>query len=260
VPIPTDRRQKAETTMKPMLSVLSGPNRGAAAPSGEPAATVLVVNDHPLIRQAVAEILGGLAGGMHVIQADTVPGALAELAENPDTALVLLDPALGDDDGANGFERIRAAHPGVRVVALCAPSGRGAVLAVLARGAMGFIPDRSPPGVLLNAVRLVLAGQVYLPPEVLRAAHAVAPVAVSPRRDGPSLTPRQLEVLALLVQGIPNKLICRSLVMAEGTLKTHVATIYRELGVSNRAQAGFAVRRLGLRLPGVGAEAAQLEG
>lgn len=243
--------------MKPMLSVLSGPNRGAAAPSREPAATVLIVNDHPLIRQAVAEILGGLAGGMHVIQADTVPGALAELAANPDTALVLLDPALGD--GASGFERIRAAHPGVRVVALCAPSGRGAVLAVLARGAMGFIPDRSPPGVLLNAVRLVLAGQVYLPPEVLRTGEAVEPVAASPRRDGPSLTPRQLEVLALLVQGIPNKLICRALVMAEGTLKTHVATIYRELNVSNRAQAGFAVRRLGLRLPGTGTETARLE-
>lgn len=244
--------------MKPMLSVLSGPNRGAAAPSREPAATVLIVNDHPLIRQAVAEILGGLAGGMHVIQADTVPGALAELAANPDTALALLDPALGDGDGASGFERIRAAHPGVRVVALCAPSGRGAVLAVLARGAMGFIPDRSPPGVLLNAVRLVLAGQVYLPPEVLRTGE-VEPAAASPRRDGPSLTPRQLEVLALLVQGIPNKLICRALVMAEGTLKTHVATIYRELGVSNRAQAGFAVRRLGLRLPGAGAETARLE-
>jgi DNA-binding NarL/FixJ family response regulator len=247
--------------MKPMLSVLSGPNRGAAAaPSREPAATILIVNDHPLIRQAVAEILGGLAGGLHVIQADTVPGALAELAAHPDTALVLLDPAVGDGDGASGFERIRAAQPGVRVVALCAPSGRGAVLAVLARGAMGFIPDRSPPGVLLNAVRLVLAGQIYLPPEVLRSGGAVEQVAArQQRRDGPSLTPRQLEVLALLVQGIPNKLICRSLVMAEGTLKTHVATIYRELAVSNRAQAGFAVRRLGLRLPGAGAEGAQLE-
>jgi len=244
--------------MKPMLSVLSGPNRGATAPSREAAATVLIVNDHPLIRQAVAEILGGLAGGMHVIQADTVPNALAELAAHPETALVLLDPALGDGDDANGFERIRAAHPGARVVALCAPSGRGAVLAVLARGAMGFIPDRSPPGVLLNAVRLVLAGQVYLPPEVLRASEAAEPVAASPRRDGPSLTPRQLEVLALLVQGIPNKLICRSLIMAEGTLKTHVATIYRELGVSNRAQAGYAARRRGLQLPGAGAETAPL--
>ena len=242
--------------MKPMLSVLSGPNRGAAAPSREPAVTVLIVNDHPLIRQAVAEILGGLAGGMHVIQAGTLPRALVELAAHPEIALVLLDPALDDGAGACGFDRIRAADPGARVVALCAPSGRAAVLAVLARGAMGFIPDRSPPGVLLNAVRLVLAGQVYLPPEVLGASDAAAPAAASPRREGPTLTPRQLEVLALLVQGIPNKLICRALVMAEGTLKTHVATIYRELGVSNRAQAGFAVRRLGLRVPGAAAEAA----
>jgi DNA-binding NarL/FixJ family response regulator len=249
-----DRRQ-TEATMKPMLSVLPGPYRGAIAASTVPAATVLVVNDHPLIRQAVAEILGGLAGRMQVIQAETVRGALAGIAAHPDVALVLLDPALGDGHGGNGFDRIRAEHPGLRVAALCAPSGRASVLAALARGAMGFIPDRSPPGVLLNAVRLVLAGQVYLPPEVLRAGEAPEPAAPAPRRDGPSLTPRQLEVLALLVQGIPNKLICRSLAMAEGTLKTHVATIYRELGVSNRAQAGFAVRRLGLRLPGAGAEA-----
>jgi DNA-binding NarL/FixJ family response regulator len=245
--------------MKPMLSVLPGPNRGMVSASTAWAATILIVNDHPLIRQAVAEILGGLAGGMQVLQADTVGGALAELAAHPDTSLVLLDPALCDGDGANGFERLRAAHPGVRIAALCAPSGRAAVLAVLARGAMGFIPDRSPPGVLLNAVRLVLAGQVYLPPEVLRAGDAPEPVAVPPRRDGrPSLTPRQRQVLSLLVQGIPNKLICRSLVMAEGTLKTHVATIYRELGVSNRAQAGFAARRLELGLPGGGAEMMQL--
>lgn len=244
--------------MKPMLSVLTGPDRSAAAPSRTPAATVLIVNDHPLIRQAVAEILGGLAGGMHVLQADTLAGALAELGAHPETVLVLIDPALGETGGAGAFERIRAAHPGVRVVALCAPSGRGAVLAVLARGAMGFIPDRSPPGVLLSAVRLVLAGQVYLPPEVLRSADAPEPPAVHARRDGPSLTPRQLEVLTLLVQGIPNKLICRSLTMAEGTLKTHVATIYRELGVSNRAQAGCAVRRLGLPLPDGSAQGAPL--
>ncbi|HTO50451.1 MAG TPA: response regulator transcription factor [Burkholderiales bacterium] len=240
--------------MKPMLSVLPGPNRGAAGASTAYAATILIVNDHPLIRQAVAEILGGIAGRMHVLQAETVASALAELAAHPDTSLVLLDPALRDGDGVSGFDRLRAEHAAVRVAALCAPSGRAEVLAVLARGAMGFIPDRSPPGVLLNAVRLVLAGQVYLPPEVLRGGDAPPPVAAPPRRDGPSLTPRQLQVLSLLVQGIPNKLICRSLVMAEGTLKTHVATIYRELGVSNRAQAGFAARQIRLRLPGAGAE------
>ncbi len=123
---------------------------------------------------------------MHVIQADGVPAALAELAAHPEATLVLLDPALADADGASGFERIRAAHPEARVAALCAPSGRGAVLAVLARGAIGFIPDRSPPGVLLNAVRLVLVGQVYLPPEVLRAGDAAATVAApaAPRRPG----------------------------------------------------------------------------
>jgi len=233
--------------MNATLSVLPGPNRGAplAAPRAA-TAKVLVINDHPLIRQAVAEILGGAAGGMHVLLADTVAAALAALGAHPDLALVLLDPAI---DG--GFEAIREARPGLQVAALCASAGREAVLAVLARGALGFIPDRSPPGVLLNAVRLVLAGQAYLPPEVLRAGVATQEAALPVRLgDAPTLTRRQLEVLALLVQGMPNKLICRALAMAEGTLKTHVATIYRELGVSNRAQAGFAVRRLGIELPG----------
>ncbi len=241
--------------MNAILSVWPGPGRGVPAASRAQSVKILVVNDHPLIRQAVAEILGGVAGGMHVLQADTVAGALAELAAHPDVALVLLDPALGGD-GAGAVERIRAAQPGAQVAALCAPAGREAVLAVLARGALGFIPDRSPPGVLLNAVRLVLAGQVYLPPEILRTGDAAAVAAPAVRRgEAPALTRRQLEVLALLVQGMPNKLVCRALAMAEGTLKTHVATIYRELGVSNRAQAGYAMRRLGIRLPGPAGEA-----
>lgn len=238
--------------MKPMLSVLPGPSRGMTSASHATAAKVLIVNDHPLIRQAVAEILGGLAGGMQVLQAGTVAGALAELTAHPDVTLVLLDPALADGEGTSVFDRIRAAHPEARVVALCAAAGREAVLAALARGAMGFIPERSPPGVLLNAVRLVLGGQVYLPPEVLRTGDTFELAAPAARRDVPGLTPRQQQVLALLVQGMPNKLICRMLAMAEGTLKTHVATIYREMGVSNRAQAGFAVRRLGMQLPGAG--------
>ena len=94
--------------MAPMLSVLPGPQRGGALLSSAPTARVLVVNDHPLIRQAVAEILGGLAGGMHVIQAETVAAALAELAAHPETSLVLLDPALGTAParaGSSAFAR-----------------------------------------------------------------------------------------------------------------------------------------------------------
>jgi DNA-binding NarL/FixJ family response regulator len=244
--------------MKPMSSVLSGPNLGVVALSRAAGAKVLIVNDHPLIRQAVAEILGGPAGGMQVLQAETVARALTELAAHPDTMVVLLDPGLADDAGTTALERIRTAHPDMRIVALCPAAGREAVLAALAHGAMGFIPDRSPPGVLINAVRLVLAGQVYLPPDVLRGGDTVDIAPPAPRRDAPALTRRQLEVLTLLVQGMPNKLICRALAMAEGTLKTHVATIYRELGVSNRAQAGFAVRCLGIRIPAAGAEGVPL--
>jgi DNA-binding NarL/FixJ family response regulator len=123
---------------------------------------------------------------------------------------------------------------------------------------MGFISKRSAPPVLLGALRLVLAGEVYVPPEVLRTQ------LLTPSRRAPStaadharagkdfdLTKRQLDVLALLVQGKPNKVICRELGLAEGTVKAHTAAIFRALHVSNRTEAGFAVSSLGIQIPAV---------
>jgi DNA-binding NarL/FixJ family response regulator len=123
---------------------------------------------------------------------------------------------------------------------------------------MGFVSKRSAPPVLLGALRLVLAGEVYVPPEVLRVelassgapAQASAAATEPPRgRRDPDLTPRQLDVLALLVQGKPNKVICRELGLAEGTVKAHTAAIFRALRVSNRTEAGFAVNYLGIEIP-----------
>jgi DNA-binding NarL/FixJ family response regulator len=113
--------------------------------------------------------------------------------------------------------------------------------------------------VLLSALRLVLAGEVYVPPEVLRT-QLFAPAPSAPfrvygvaaeRRGGKELdlTKRQLDVLALMVQGKPNKVICRELGLAEGTVKAHTAAIFRALRVSNRTEAGFAVSTLGIRIP-----------
>jgi DNA-binding NarL/FixJ family response regulator len=121
---------------------------------------------------------------------------------------------------------------------------------------MGFISKRSPPPVLLGALRLVLAGEVYVPPEVLRAQLLAPPqrarsAAADHARGGKELdlTKRQLDVLGLLVQGKSNKVICRELGLAEGTVKAHTAAIFRALRVSNRTEAGFAVNCLGIRMP-----------
>jgi DNA-binding NarL/FixJ family response regulator len=164
------------------------------------------------------------------------------------------------------LHQLREQHPGIPVVVLSATDDAATVMRALDDGAMGFIPKTSSNDVLLGALRLVLAGGVYLPAEVLRhssathphayptaaaAAHTPASAAAAPPeltcRDL-GLTDRQAEVLALVVQGKPNKLICRNLNLAEGTVKIHISSILRALNVTNRTEAVVAVGKLGLKL------------
>jgi DNA-binding NarL/FixJ family response regulator len=144
-------------------------------------------------------------------------------------------------------------------VVLSGSENRDDVMRAIDGGAMGFIPKTQPSRVVINALRLVLAGGVYLPVEILAApaSTATAPsssaAVSSPANLG--LTERQGEVLALLIQGKPNKIICRELGLAEGTVKIHVTAILKALGVANRTQAVIAVSRLGLKLGGIGVSA-----
>src|SRR5262245_152318 len=219
---------------------------------------VLIVDDHPLVREALADVVAELDPAATTIQADSAEAAVAALASKDDLTLCLLDLMLPDAEGTNLLARIRAERPEVPVVVLSAQDTRATVLAAIDAGAMGFISKRSATSVLVEALKLVLVGGVYLPPELLRADGAAAspaparrPAANNVARAAESLelTKRQVEVLALLVQGKPNKLICRELGLAEGTVKTHAAAIFRALGVSNRTQAVFALGRLGIQLP-----------
>ncbi|MGH8714393.1 MAG: response regulator transcription factor, partial [Casimicrobiaceae bacterium] len=113
-------------------------------------------------------------------------------------------------------------------------------------GAMGFIPKTANTRVLIDALRLVLSGGVYVPPELPGAA-AVRPRAAV-RAEDLGLTVRQSDVLRLLVQGKPNKLICRDLRLSEGTVKVHVSAILRALNVHNRTQVVIELARRGVRL------------
>jgi len=216
---------------------------------------VLIVDDHPLVREALARVLPQLGRQVDVLQAGSVGRALAELAAHPDTALVLLDLTLPDAEGTSAVKRIREAQPSASVVVFSAVDNRGTVLSALDSGATGFISKRSSAAILLSALHLVLAGEVYIPPEALsdqtaspRVARPESPGARVPQQtvEDLGLTQRQAEVLKLLVQGKPNKVICRELGVSVGTVKTHTAAIFRALRVSNRTQAVFAVNRLGI--------------
>jgi DNA-binding NarL/FixJ family response regulator len=221
---------------------------------------ILIVDDHPLIREALRHVLTVLDGGLDLIEAGNCAEALAAADAHPDLDLVLLDLALPDIDGFQALSRLREQHAGIPIVVLSAFEQPELVTRALDAGAMGFIPKTSSNQLLLDALRLVLSGRVYLPVEVLNQHHDIPELllqraaqasrgnaAFSPRDLG--LTARQTEVLVLMVQGKPNKLICRELKLAEGTVKIHVTAILKTLNVSNRTQAVIAVGKLGLQLP-----------
>jgi DNA-binding NarL/FixJ family response regulator len=223
---------------------------------------ILIVDDHPLIREALRHVLTVLDRDLDLLEAQNGVEALTAADGNPDLDLVLLDLALPDIDGFEALAQLRERSQNTPVVVLSASEQPETVTRAIDAGAMGFIPKTSSNQLLLNALRLVLSGGVYLPVEVLRQhqgtpEHALRRAAeaskhgkaLSPRDIG--MTQRQSEVLALMVQGKPNKLICRELNLAEGTVKIHVTAILKALNVSNRTQAVIAVGKLGLKLPAI---------
>jgi DNA-binding NarL/FixJ family response regulator len=214
---------------------------------------ILVVDDHPLILEALKQVLRDLDPEIEVLEARDAQLALDQAARHPELSLVLLDLTL---PGKHGFEllcELRHDLPQLPVVVLSATEDRDTVMRAINDGAMGFIPKTSRTEVLIAALRLVFSGGVYLPPSAfsmqsgsMAESRLPAPATRSPREVG--LTDRQAQVLALLVQGKSNKLICRALDLAEGTVKIHVTAILRALNVSNRTEAVVAVSRLGLKL------------
>ena len=218
---------------------------------------ILVVDDHPLILEALHHVLRALDGGAAVHDARTAEDGRRLLAEHPDAQLLILDLSLPGADRFSLLHELRNAYPSIPVVVLSASDQREDIMRAIDLGAMGYIPKSSSNLVMLQALRLVLSGGVYLPSVALamRDGSAGAPLRVAegaarttPRELG--LTARQAQVLALILQGKPNKVICRELGLAEGTVKIHVAAILRALNVSTRTQAVIEASRLGLQLEG----------
>jgi DNA-binding NarL/FixJ family response regulator len=203
---------------------------------------VLCVDDHPTVREGVAFLIAQEFPDLALVHAGSLAEAEQSMLADPDIRLVLLDLGLPDADGLKAVNQLRTKCPDATIVVLSAETMPDIIVAAIDCGASGFIPKTANAKEMLAALRRVLDGDIYLPPAVLnaRAQHAI------PREV---LTPRQLDVLALLVQGKPNKLICRQLGLSESTVKTHLATIFQKLGVNSRTQAMLAAARAGLRLP-----------
>lgn len=209
---------------------------------------ILVVDDHQLIREALRGVLKELRRDATVLEAPNAAQAEQTIAAQPDVGLVLLDLTLPDRDGFSLLDDLRRRYPAISVVVLSATQDRSNVVKALELGASGYIPKSDRREVMLSAIQLVLAGGIYIPPQILE--RGSSPAAAATQADSEAveacgaqvgLTGRQLDVLALIMQGMNNKTICRALNLAEPTVKNHVSAILRAFKVSNRTEVVIAV-------------------
>ena len=187
--------------------------------------------------------------------ADTVQ---TQLEQHPDIALMLLDIQMPGCTGLELLSQIVKQRPLLPIIMLSAEHDTQTVTQALNSGASGFLPKNSLNQVLVSAIRLVLAGGIYIPPEALHKTAPIPTAAVPPERTTPTLeslgfTARQIDVFRLLVQGQSNKQICRQIDVAEATVKIHVRAILRSLTVSSRSEAIAKAAQLGLQVPQINA-------
>lgn len=240
---------------------------------------ILAVDDHALIREGLRAILNGSDPDLVFIEAWDGQSARQRLAEHQDIDMALLDVRMPDCDGIELMSQLQAKRPALPVVMLSAECDADTVRRAIDNGASGFLSKASLNQVLVSALNLIIAGGIYIPPEIMRRAPTQTPLggvslqavpsshpeaAVLARQLVPALTTasgtsatelgltdRQTDVLERLLEGKSNKQICRELDLAEATVKVHVRAILRVLGVNSRTEAIVAAARLGFRAAGV---------
>ena len=241
---------------------------------------VLLIDDHPLVLSALTDIIHKLDDRVQVLTADGPDQTFALLARDASVDLALLDPQLAD--GVDGFALLadlRQRYPALPVVVMAANDQLSDMVRAVDLGARAFVPKRTPIDELHAALALVLSGGVYIPQALLglmrlqlaeigAATQAAGPTVLQPMLEGGTalaapaaatptladqprlsmatlgLTPRQTDVLSLLLKGLPNKLIARELNVSVDTVKDHVAAVLRALGVNSRTQAVLVVSRM----------------
>jgi DNA-binding NarL/FixJ family response regulator len=200
---------------------------------------ILVLDDHALFRAGLRLLLQSIQRDAEVFEASTLAEAIALTTTHPDLAICLLDLNLEGEYGLDGLSRLKRIAPDIAAVVVSAAHDPVTIHACLDVGAMSFVPKSMPPATLALALREVVAGNVYLPPDVL--AHA-GPGGL----PAPTLTRRQHDVLRALGRGLPTKSIARELSLSEHTVKEYISTLFSVLKVNNRTEAVVTASALGL--------------
>lgn len=210
---------------------------------------VLLIDDHEMFRQGMKFLLSDLNDDLEFTDAANCEEALSVLG-NSGVDLALLDLNMPGSKGLTALRQIKDEFPTVPLAVLSGLDDPSLIRDAIEVGASGFVPKASSSEVLVAALKLILAGGVYLPQAALRGiVQGPAPVGDDEPERSELLSERQTDVLMRAIQGNPNKVIARALDIAEGTVKTHLSAAFKALGVHNRTEAVFAAARLGLKPP-----------
>jgi len=206
--------------------------------------TIVIADDHPLFRGALRQAVGGVLEDVTVVEAGGLDELTASLARDADVDLVLLDLTMPGVQGYSGLIYLRAQYPEIPVVIVSATEDPVVIRRAIGFGASGFIPKSLDTAEIGAAVKAVLAGDSWTPPDVDLAADDDDEAAEIARRMG-TLTPQQVRVLMMLSEGLLNKQIAYELGVSEATVKAHVSAILQKLGVESRTQAVIAASKIG---------------
>lgn len=205
--------------------------------------TIIIGDDHPLVQAALRDALGRAMPEVAVIECPDMDGVMAAVAQRPDDIdLVLLDLNMPGTHGFAGLFLMLAHHPTVPVAILSALQDADTIRRALAYGASGYIPKSLSMAAMADAIRAILAGSVWAPP--LSALDTPEADEAEAARRFASLSPQQLRILTMIVDGKLNKQIAGDLNVSEQTVKVHVSSILRKLNVVSRTQAAVVAGRL----------------
>ena len=204
---------------------------------------IVIADDHPLVRGALRQAVAGAVPDCGIVECGDLDELTKELEQNSDADLVLLDLTMPGVRGFSGLMYLRAQHPSVPVIVVSGNEDRGVMRRCIDFGASGFIPKTTEMEQMRTAIRDVLGGATWTPPDVDLSAPADKDTADIVRRLS-SLTPQQVRVLMMLSEGLLNKQIAYELSVSEATVKAHVSAILQKLGVESRTQAVIAASKI----------------
>ncbi|NNG99541.1 response regulator transcription factor [Acinetobacter sp. ANC 5414] len=209
---------------------------------------ILIVDDHPLFRHALIQAVRYSLPQAQIHETAAVNELYERLDNGPEPDLVLLDLNLPGASGFSALVHVRAQYPSIPIIVVSAHEETSIIQRAIAHGAMGYIPKSAHPSHIGEAIRHVLDGEIWLPPNLPANLNfdprAADETALAERIQ--SLTPQQFRVLMMVAEGLLNKQIAYELDVSEATIKAHVTAIFRKLNVQNRTQAVLAISALNI--------------